>query len=75
MSRRFEELDWQVTDMGEISLRRRLEPMLKVDVYEVKLGEEVIHSAPLVAIEAVEEGGFLRRLWDSIRLFFSGLFD
>ncbi len=42
---------------------------------EVKLGEEVIHSAPLVAIEAVEEGGFLRRLWDSIRLFFSGLFD
>ncbi len=42
---------------------------------EVRLGEEVIHSAPLVAIEAVEEGGFLRRVWDSIRLFFSGLFN
>ena len=26
MSRRFEELDWQQTPMGEISLRRRLEP-------------------------------------------------
>lgn len=42
---------------------------------EVRLGEQVIHSAPLVAVEAVEEGGFLRRVWDSIRLFFSGLFN
>ncbi len=42
---------------------------------EVKLGEEVIHSADLVALEGVEEGGLLRRLWDSIRLFFYGLFN
>ena len=35
MSRRFEELDWQDTDMGEISLRRRLEPTTRRDVYEV----------------------------------------
>ncbi|ERI54330.1 D-alanyl-D-alanine carboxypeptidase [Pseudomonas sp. AOB-7] len=42
---------------------------------EVKLGEQVVHSADLVALEAVEEGGLLRRLWDSIRLFFFGLFN
>jgi D-alanyl-D-alanine carboxypeptidase (penicillin-binding protein 5/6) len=42
---------------------------------EVKLGDEVVHSADLVALEAIEEGGFMRRLWDSIRLFFFGLFN
>ncbi|MEK1905928.1 MAG: D-alanyl-D-alanine carboxypeptidase family protein [Pseudomonas sp.] len=42
---------------------------------EVKLGDEVVHSADLVALEPVEEGGFFRRLWDSIRLFFYGLFN
>ncbi|CAM5348758.1 serine-type D-Ala-D-Ala carboxypeptidase OS=Stutzerimonas stutzeri OX=316 GN=CXK95_05410 PE=3 SV=1 [Stutzerimonas stutzeri] len=42
---------------------------------EVKLGEEVLHSADLVALEAVEEGGLFRRVWDSIRLFFYSLFN
>ncbi|MBB2493664.1 D-alanyl-D-alanine carboxypeptidase family protein [Aquipseudomonas ullengensis] len=42
---------------------------------EVKLGDEVVHSADLVALEPVEEGGFFRRLWDSIRLFFYGMFN
>lgn len=42
---------------------------------EVKLGDQVIHSANLIALEEVEEGGFFRRLWDSIRLFFYGLFN
>ncbi|MGE8500253.1 MAG: D-alanyl-D-alanine carboxypeptidase family protein [Pseudomonas sp.] len=42
---------------------------------EVKLGEEVVHSADLIALNAVEEGGFFRSLWDSIRLFFYGLFN
>jgi len=40
VSRRVEELDWQQTPMGEISLRRRREPTLDVDVFEVRLGEE-----------------------------------
>ena len=35
---------------------------------------KVVMQAPLVALEAVEEGGFFRRVWDSIRLFFRGLF-
>ena len=42
---------------------------------QVKLGDEVVHSADLVALEAVEEGGFFRRLWDGFRLFFFGLFN
>ncbi|WP_394561514.1 D-alanyl-D-alanine carboxypeptidase family protein [Aquipseudomonas alcaligenes] len=42
---------------------------------EVKLGDEVVHSADLIALEPVEEGGFFRRLWDGIRLFFYGLFN
>ncbi|MFC0668004.1 D-alanyl-D-alanine carboxypeptidase family protein [Azotobacter chroococcum] len=42
---------------------------------EVRLGEQVLRSADLVALETVEEGGLFRRLWDSIRLFFYGLFN
>ncbi|MGM0385631.1 MAG: spermidine synthase [Actinomycetota bacterium] len=45
MSTRFKELDWQQTPTGEISLRRRREPTLGVDVYEVKLGEEFLMSS------------------------------
>ena len=51
MSRRFEELDWQNTEMGEISLRRRLERTLEVDVYEVKLGEEFLMSSLFTVAE------------------------
>ena len=58
MSRRFEELDWQNTEMGEISLRRRLERTLEVDVYEVKLGEEFLMSSlfPVAEIELARLG-------------------
>lgn len=35
---------------------------------------KVVMQAPLVALEAVEQGGFFRRMWDGIRLFFRGLF-
>jgi spermidine synthase len=48
---RFEELDWQQTPMGEISLRRRIEPTLGVDVYEVKLGDEYLMSSLFTAAE------------------------
>jgi spermidine synthase len=40
-----EELDWQQTPMGELTLRRRVEPTLGVDVYEVKLGDEYLMSS------------------------------
>ena len=45
MSRIFEELDRQPTPIGEISLRRRLEPALQVDVFEVKIGEDGLMSS------------------------------
>jgi spermidine synthase len=51
MSARFEELDWRPTPLGEISLRRRLEPTLKVDVYEAKLGDEFLMSSLFTASE------------------------
>ena len=44
-SANFEELDRRDTPMGEIVLRRRLEPALHVDVYEVKLGDEFLMSS------------------------------
>jgi len=51
MSRAFEEIDHQSTPMGEISLRRRLEPTLQVDVYEVKLDDEFLMSSLFTASE------------------------
>ena len=40
MSARFEELGWQQTPMGVISLRRRFDPSVRADIYEVKLDDE-----------------------------------
>ncbi len=51
MSARLEELDWQETPMGEISLRRRLEPSLGIDVYEVRLGDEFLMSSLFTVAE------------------------
>ena len=48
---RIEELDWRETPMGEISLRRRVEPTLHVDVYEVRLGEEFLMSSLFTVAE------------------------
>ncbi|WP_311971788.1 D-alanyl-D-alanine carboxypeptidase family protein [Pseudomonas baltica] len=42
---------------------------------EVKMGDKVLQSTDLIALDQVDEGGFIRRLWDSIRLFFHGLFN
>jgi D-alanyl-D-alanine carboxypeptidase (penicillin-binding protein 5/6) len=47
-------------------------PLGRVEL--VSADGKVAMQAPLVALEAVEEGGFFRRVWDSIRLFFKGLF-
>jgi len=41
---------------------------------EIRQGDKVIKQADVVALENVDEGGFFRRMWDSIRLFFKGLF-
>jgi len=51
MSVRFEEIDRRRTPMGEISVRRRLEPTLQIDVYEVKLGDEFLMSSLFTVAE------------------------
>ena len=51
MSARFEELDWAETPIGEVSLRRRLDPVTKQDVYEVKLNDEWLMSSMFVHAE------------------------
>ncbi len=50
-SARFEELDWQETPMGDLTLRRRREPTLDIDVFEVKLGEEFLMSSLFTVAE------------------------
>ena len=51
MSARFEELDWRPTPMGDLTLRRRLDPVSGVDVFEVKLGEEFLMSSLFTVAE------------------------
>ena len=51
MSARFEELGWQQTPMGVISLRRRFDPSVRADVYEVKLGDEYLMSSLFTVAE------------------------
>ncbi|MEX2292681.1 MAG: hypothetical protein WD691_02750, partial [Acidimicrobiales bacterium] len=51
MSAMFEELDRRQTPMGEISLRRRREPTLQIDVYEAMLGEEHLMSSLFTVAE------------------------
>ena len=51
MSRLFEELAYSETAIGELSLRRRRELKLDVDVYEIKLGEEFLMSSLFTASE------------------------
>ena len=51
MSALFEEIDRRTTPIGEISVRRRLEPTLQIDVYEVKLGDEFLMSSLFTVAE------------------------
>ena len=74
MSARFEELDWQQTPMGELTLRRRVEPTLDVDVYEVKLGEEFLMSSLFtVAEEAIATLGLAAVDGQQLRVLVGGL--
>jgi spermidine synthase len=52
MTPEFEELDYQETPLGDISLRRRAEPRLGGKIlYEVKLGEEFLMSSLFTVAE------------------------
>ncbi len=74
MSRAFEEIDHQSTPLGEISLRRRLEPVLQVDVWEVKLGDEFLMSSLFTASEeAVATLGLAACVGDDLDVVVGGL--
>ncbi|MDT5027024.1 MAG: hypothetical protein QOE61_3450, partial [Micromonosporaceae bacterium] len=51
MSARFEELDWRQTPMGAVSLRRRWDPSLGSDIYEVKLDDDFLMSSLFTVAE------------------------
>ncbi len=51
MSLYFEELDYRATPIGALSLRRRRELTLGIDVYEIKLGDEFLMSSLFTASE------------------------
>jgi spermidine synthase len=51
VSARFEVLDWRPTPMGDISLRRRHDPVVDADVFEVKLGDEFLMSSLFTVAE------------------------
>jgi hypothetical protein len=51
MSLDFEELDYRPTPIGALSLRRRRELKLGVDVFEIKLGDEFLMSSLFTASE------------------------
>lgn len=71
---RFEELDFQQTAMGELTLRRRREPTLDVDVYEVKLGDEYLMSSLFTVAEiALSDLGLAAATGDALRVVNGGL--
>jgi spermidine synthase len=51
VSARIEELDWSPTPIGEVSLRRRRDPISGVDIFEVKLGDEFLMSSLFTVAE------------------------
>lgn len=51
MSALFEELDYRLTPIGALSLRRRRELSQGIDVFEIKLGDEFLMSSLFTASE------------------------
>lgn len=60
-----------------------IDPMLEAPIAEgqqvgtmkVALEDSVVREVPVIARNAIERGGFFKRLWDSIVQFFTGLFS
>src|SRR3954471_13316010 len=51
MAARFAELDFRSTPRGDVSLRRRRDPVLEAEVFEVLLGDEYLMSSAFTAAE------------------------
>ncbi len=46
----------------------------RLGIVEVRSGDDVVHTADLVALQDVEEGGFFRRMFDTVRMFIYSFF-
>lgn len=74
MSLYFEELDYRPTPIGPISLRRRRELLLGVDVFEIMLGDEHLMSSLFTASEiALAELGLAALTGDKLDILVGGL--
>lgn len=74
MSARLEELDFQPTPMGDLTLRRRRDDALGVEIFEVKLGEEYLMSSLFtVAEEALADLGLAAVDGDELTVVVGGL--
>ncbi len=74
MSARFEELDWQPTPMGDLTLRRRRDDALDVEIFEVKLGDEFLMSSLFtVAEEELARLGLAAARGDHLEVLVGGL--
>ena len=74
MIARFEELDWQDTRMGELTLRRRTDPATGELIYEVKLEDEYLMSSLFtVAEEELARLGLAEAQGDGVAVLVGGL--
>ena len=74
MSKRLEELAFTPTAIGDVSLRRRMDPATGVDIFEVKLGDEFLMSSMFTAAEiALSRIGLARLMGDSLAVVVGGL--
>ncbi len=74
MSARFEELDFQPTPMGDLTLRRRTDVQLGVEIFEVKLGDEFLMSSLFtVAEEELARLGLEASRGDHLEVLVGGL--
>ncbi|MDO8909583.1 MAG: D-alanyl-D-alanine carboxypeptidase family protein [Pseudohongiella sp.] len=59
----------------EETLRGAIEQGQVLGTVNITLGDEVLYSGNVVALQGVERGGLLKRLLDALTLFFMGLFS
>lgn len=74
MARRLEELAFQPTRMGDISLRRRFDPVLGGEVFEAKLDDEFLMSSAFTVAEiALARRGLARTQGEELDVVVGGL--
>lgn len=69
-----EELGWCTTPLGVISLRRRLDPLVHRDVYEVKIDDQFLMSSLFTVVEIeLARLGLARATGDDLAVLVGGL--